>query len=68
MNESTNDNRSPLYFATLSGNPNAVYFLLDKGADIRCVTDGGRTVLMGAAWEGHIALINFFMSRGFQNR
>ena len=38
--------------------------LLEKGADLECKSDNGRTPLCWAAWDGHEAVVKLLLEKG----
>lgn len=54
----------PLFAAALGGNPEAVQFLLDRGADANGKITRGQTALFASAYKGHIEIAKSLLSRG----
>ena len=44
--------------ATYTGNTEAFAFLLGRGADVNSVDFAGNSILMGAAFKGHGAMVD----------
>jgi ankyrin repeat protein len=54
----------PIVAAGMSGNDDAVLFLLDRGADINGAEPRGQTALMMAAYLGHKKTVRLLLSKG----
>ena len=55
---------TPLHAACQNGHVDAVKFLLDKGCDIDCVDEGGRTPLFSAALAGKSDIVEMLICSG----
>ena len=63
-NARTEDGKTALHWAVLSGDLAMVRFLVAKGAEIDAQTKYGWTVLMQAAQEGDLAMVRFLVGEG----
>jgi len=59
-----NINFSPLHAASNEGHTKVVKLLLDAGADVNTLGQGGRTALHEAAYEGHYDVAKLLIARG----
>ena len=63
-NARTEDGKTALHWAVLSGDLAMVRFLVANGAEINAQTKYGWTVLMQAAQKGDLAMVRFLVSAG----
>jgi ankyrin repeat protein len=64
VNEKDTRGRTPLHFASGSGNHEVISFLIVSGADINGGDDLGQTPLHLSAARGHRVTVNFLIAKG----
>jgi len=57
-------NYTTLHKAAVHGNLDVVRMLLDHGADVHAVRDGGHTPMDDAKEKGHVAIADLLRARG----
>jgi len=63
VNVAGDGNRTPLFFATLSGKANVVKYLLENQADANLCDVNGNTSFHLAALQGYLAILNFLLPK-----
>lgn len=55
---------TPLFLAAYNGNFESFAFLVERGADIKARTSGGRSVMAAACSAGHLKIVQYLLQKG----